>query len=372
MDTQWLENLKENLPNYLHSLNKVDYKFLPVRTGLTAKGEALNLGFSCYALKIYYITNQWDNLTEEEKKSWLNFINSFQSKSNEFPINSFVDQDYVTSYLETPFLKKIKNLIKFILNKTFKKKYILDDERLVNSIRAESKQSISTLFQVGSFNELPYLEFPQSKEEIMSYLKGLDWTKPWNAGAQFSALCVFVETQITSKSLKKELITTLEDFVISISHSDTGLFYSGKKPSDVELVNGAMKIITGLDWININPPYPEKLIETFLDIQPNEDGCDLVDTVYVLYMCSKLTNHKKSEIESFLLRILEKIKIHYHQDIGGFSYFNNKSQTHYYGVNISEGQNVPDIHGTILLTWAISMISKIIELPTSDWKVLKP
>ena len=111
MDTHWLENLKENLPNYLHSLNKVDYKFLPVRTGLTAKGEALNLGFSCYALKIYYITNQWNNLTEEEKKSWLNFINSFQSKSNEFPINSFVDQDYVTSYLETPFLKKIRKYV---------------------------------------------------------------------------------------------------------------------------------------------------------------------------------------------------------------------------------------------------------------------
>ena len=63
------------------------------------------------------------------------------------------------------------------------------------------------------------------------------------------------------------------------------LFYSEKKPSDVESVNGAMKIITGLDWIGVNPPYPERLIETFLNIQPNDDGCDLVDTVYVLYMC---------------------------------------------------------------------------------------
>ena len=73
MDIHWLENLKQNLPNYLHSLNKGDYKFLPVRPGLTPKGEALNLGFSCYALKIYYITNQWDNLTEEEKKTvWEN------------------------------------------------------------------------------------------------------------------------------------------------------------------------------------------------------------------------------------------------------------------------------------------------------------
>ena len=139
---------------------------------------------------------------------------------------------------------------------------------MVNSIRAESKQSISTLIQVGCVNELPYLEFPKSKEEIKSYLKSLDWTKPWNAGAQFSALCVFVETQTTSKSLKKELITTLEDFVISISHRDTGLFYSGKKPSDVESGQRSYENYyrIGLDKRKA-APYPEKLIETFLDIQ---------------------------------------------------------------------------------------------------------
>ena len=39
---------------------------------------------------------------------------------------------------------------------------------------------------------------------------------------------------------------------------------------------------------------------------------------------------------------------------------------------ISQGKNTPDLHGTILLVWAISMISELIELPTSNWKVLKP
>ncbi|MDA8923119.1 hypothetical protein N9I52_03685 [Acidimicrobiia bacterium] len=372
VDASWLENLKNNIPSYLQSLKKEEFRYLPVTSGLTHQGEILNLGFSCYALKIYHITNLWENLNEEEKKGWIDYINSFQTKSKGYPLNSFLDENYLHSYLNKSYKNKIKNIIKFSLNKILNKKYILDSERLVNSIRAESKQSISTLIQVGCVNELPYLEFPKSKEEIKSYLKSLDWTKPWNAGAQFSALCVFVETQTTSKSLKKDLIKTLEDFVISISHKDTGLFYSGKKPSNVESVNGAMKIITGLDWINVSPPYPEKLIETFLDIKPSEDGCDLVDTVYVLYMCSKLTTHKNAEVKNFLISILDMIKSHYYPDVGGFSYFNNKSQTHYYGVNISKGDDVPDIHGTILLTWAVSMISKMIDLPTSDWKVLKP
>ena len=54
------------------------------------------------------------------------------------------------------------------------------------------------------------------------------------------------------------------------------------------------------------------------------------------------------------------------------SYFLNKSQTHYYGVKISKGLNTPDLHGTLLLIWGISMISKIIDLPTSNWNILKP
>ena len=372
MDIDWLKDLKVNIPNYLDSLNKRDFKFLPVKSGLTQQGDMLSLGFSCYAIKIYYIINKWDNLSEKDKKNWSKYINSYQTQSKEFPLNSFVDEEYLKSYLNASYLKKGKNLLKYILNKIFNKKYLLDKEKLINSVRAESKQSISTLFQIGAVNELPYLEFPQSEKEITSYLNSLDWTKPWNAGAQYSALCVFIQTQITSETLKKELIKTLEDFVILLSHKDSGLFYSGKKPSDIELVNGAMKIITGLDWINVSIPYPEKLIDTFLNIKPNEDGCDLVDTVYVLYMCSKLTNHKNDEIKDFLLAILEKIKAHYYWETGGFSYFINRSQTHYYGVKISKGEDTPDIHGTVLLTWAISMISQIIDLPTSDWKVLKP
>ena len=68
---------------------------------------------------------------------------------------------------------------------------------------------------------------------------------------------------------------------------------------------------------------------------------------------------------------LINIKDNYYPN-GGFSYFRNKSQTHYYGSKISNGLNEPDLHGTLLLVWAIALISDIIELPTSDWKIIKP
>ena len=67
---------------------------------------------------------------------------------------------------------------------------------------------------------------------------------------------------------------------------------------------------------------------------------------------------------------MKKIYENYFPDLGGFSYFKNKSQIHYYGVKISKGFDEPDIHGTLLLLWAISMISDFRNENT--FNILKP
>ena len=126
--------------------------------------------------------------------------------------------------------------------------------------------------------------FPKTEKEVFNYLENLDWSKPWNAGAQYAAL-VFVSTQISSKDEKEKLINILEEFILTITQEDTGTFYKGSKPSDVEIVNGAMKSNTGLDLDRCENTYPENLLKTFLRIDPNDDGCDLVDIVYVICIC---------------------------------------------------------------------------------------
>ncbi len=372
MNEHWLENLKTNLPIFLSKLKKDEYSYLPVLKGNTPAGTKLDLGLSCYALKIYIITNAWQFLDKNIQDNWISYIKSFQVKSNYFPKNSFIDNNYLECFSRTSFSKKIKEITKIILNKFTKKKYVMMTDKLDDFIKAETKQAISTLKEVNQINDLTYDEFPKTKDDINSYLNSLDWTKPWNAGAQFSAVCVFISTQIKSEKKIKELSLVLEDFILSIVDKETGVFYKGKKPKDHEIINGAMKVITGLDWINVDIPYPEKLLDTFLKIKPLDDGCDLVDIVYVIYMCSRSTDYKNSEIKNYFENILIKIENHYFPNIGGFSYFINKSQTHYYGVNITKGLNEPDIHGTLLLVWAISIISQVIDLPTSNWKVLKP
>ncbi len=372
MNEHWLENLKTNLPVFLSKLKKDEFSYLPVLDGNTLAGKNLDLGFSCYALKIFIITTSWKELDKRDQENWINYIKSFQKQSYDFPINSFIDDNYLKFFSKQSYSQKTKEFAKIVLNKYTNKNYVLKNEKLDDFIKAETKQAISTLKEVNQINDLIYDEFPKSKKEIIDYLNSLDWSKPWNAGAQFSALCMFISTQIIDEKQKIELSLVLEDFVLSIVDKDTGTFYKGNKPEDIETINGAMKIITGLDWINVNIPFPQKLLDTFLKIEPFDDGCDLVDIVYVIYMCSKSADYKNNEIKNYFEKILLKIEEHYFPDLGGFSYFVNKSQTHYYGVNITKGFNEPDIHGTLLLVWAISIISQVLDLPTSSWNTLKP
>ena len=49
----------------------------------------------------------------------------------------------------------------------------------------------------------------------------------------------------------------------------------------------------------------------------------------------------KKEILKIFDDSIDDIKKLFHEDSGGFSYFRNKSQTHYYGVPISGGENEP-------------------------------
>ena len=70
--------------------------------------------------------------------------------------------------------------------------------------------------------------------------------------------------------------------------------------------------------------------------------------------------------------ISSKIEELYFEDQGGFSYFPKKSQTHYYGVEITNGANCPDIHGTTLSLWAINMILKNNEMLDSKYNIIKP
>jgi len=347
--------------------NDNKYTFKPSLKGVTVQGSELKLGFSTFGLKMYYMNGEWDNLDISEKEDWYEYINSFQKTLPNIPKNSFVDDVMYRFYIENNINEKIKDVIKNILN--LFPKYSFDDNKtkFLKAINAETKQALSSLHQVGFKSAKNYVPQHKSPEQILNYLDSLDWRKPWTSGAQYASLCVYSTIYLNDN---KECLKKFSDYIVD---KETGSYFKHKPDHSREIINGAMKMLSGFDWIDYEIHYPEKLIDYCLDNSPIIEGCDVVDFLYVLYRCSKQTNHKKQEILNKMNESIEEIKKLYHQESGGFSYYKNKSQTHYYGLEITSGFNTPDIHGTLLCTWALLMILDLNgELNKSRYKIIKP
>tara|TARA_A100001015_G_scaffold135004_1_gene149821 strand:- start:2979 stop:4088 length:1110 start_codon:yes stop_codon:yes gene_type:complete len=362
-----IQEIKEKNFNFLDQLRdeKIIYRFNPVSQGILEGGSNLSLGFSCYALKTFYILKYWDKLSQKEKVEWTTYIKSFQGTTDSFQTPLFIDENFLRFSNDSKVL--MKDLVKKTLNLVLDKKYLTSNQKLKNSIRAETKQAISTLYQVGQKPDKNYNEFIDSDPQLQNYLKNLDWSNPWSSGGQFSAFCVFSKINDSYAN-----IDTLSSFSENLIDVETGGYFLGSIPNNSLLVNGAMKILSGLDWIDVPVHKPKKLIDFCLKTTPNNEGCDLVDIVYVLYRCLKFTDHRRKEIIDYLENLTNIISLHYFKKIGGFSYFINKSQTEYYGVKISKGLPTPDLHGNLLLIWAISMIDEIMNEENSSLNVLKP
>lgn len=374
-DKLWLENIDLKILNFINNLNTNNqYEYKPALTGVTEQGNNIKLGFSCYALKIFYILDKLDKKSNEKHliAGWTKYLNTYQKKDSDFPENSYIDDKFLKYSKQRRFENLIKDYIKQSLNFTGLKTYKTSQQKLVDSIKAESKQTISTIYQVDGINGIPYINFPSDEESINKYLNTLNWLYPWNAGAQYSSLCLFTSTQIENKVKKEKIKKYLEKYSDDLVNSETGLYHKGVQTNRHELINGAMKVLSGFSWINKEIHYPEKLIDFCLDTEFKNEGCDLVDIVYVLYRCYEESDYRRKDIVVYLNKLLPAIKLHYYSELGGFSYFLKKSQTHYYGLKITNGEDTPDIHGTLLLTWAISMILEIIEFDSLKLKILKP
>ena len=367
IDKKYLLELPDNVINYLNKLEKEKhYKYFPSINGLTRNGEFLELGFSTYALKIYFMTSRWEDLSPEKKDEWINYINSFQVNIKNLPANSFVDKNLLQGYNNLPKKEDLKYLVKSILNTLPNKSFDTKRIAVEKAVNAETKQAISTLYEVGSKNIRTLENSFKDEGSLSLYLGSLDWSKPWSAGAQFSSICVYTKTQ------NFLLDVSLNEFIVKKLNMETGSYHEKNVTDSREIINGAMKVITGLDWLNAEIHHPKKLIDFCLANVPKLEGCDIVDFIYVLYKCSKQVNYKKNEINDLFKDLLDQIMKLYVKDEGGFSYFYNKSQTHYYGVQITEGIKQADIHGTTLCLWALLMILDSLEIQEKNMNIIKP
>ena len=356
----------ENTFIFLKSVEKdSEFEYYPSTKGLTKYGENINLGFSTYALKILYMLNKKEFNEKNHLDKWANYINSYQKSIKPFPTNSFIDNVMIDFYKNKNLQSFTKDKVKIILNGFTSKTFDTSKEKLKKAVNAETKQAISTLEQIGYKSKLPF-PINLTREEVLDSLNSLNWSTPWTSGAQFSSFCVYSKTQDLDYS------DTLTKFISGLVDENTGSYFNKYPNNSREIINGAMKVISGLDWLDEEIHYPDKLIDFCLQNKPVEEGCDIVDFVYVLFKCSQQSDYKRNEVNNLLMNILKTLEKLYKLEERGFSYFNNKSQTHYYGVHITQGENSADIHGTLLCLWAIIMILKNNHVIDNEYRLIKP
>ena len=349
----WLNELLPGLRRFLGHLRVPSGPalYLPARRGVLPTGSSLGLGYTALAVKLHVLLGTWDVLTPAEREQHVGAIRSYQTESaspdGTWEAGSFIDPPLVD------YLRRSASLT------PSPSQHMLT---MRNIIRAESKQAIASLIQVGASPCRRYVDLPGTTAGIQLFLESLDWDRPWSAGGQASALAMLLATGHGSAAhdAESDLLATVRRFFRALLDPTTGAYFSGSRPDHGNLVNGAMKILTALACLNDPVHSPERLIDTTLSDLPSHEGCHLVDAVYVLYQCRKYTGHRNDDIRDYYRGLIVMIRLHHNPD-GGFSYWIGKSQTVYYGVPITSGMPVSDIHGTLLLTWALAMVLQLID-----------
>tara|TARA_Y100000590_G_scaffold470726_1_gene668678 strand:- start:148069 stop:149157 length:1089 start_codon:yes stop_codon:yes gene_type:complete len=306
-----------------------------------------NLGASVFALKIMYLLQIKD---ENKMQAAANYILSFKSSSSDIYDPIVFKKSFLRNFLGGLKRKEFNNF--------FNKAYISADTR-------QSLSSLSLFDLVPKDFQFNYLK---SEKEITNFLNSFEWDKPWNAGSHFSHAMFFLNEAHKQERVSGEdfniLVKSSIDWINKIQSSADGCWYAGT----VDLrnkINGAMKIITGFLAVGIEEfPYANELVDTCLMAKNDNHACDNFNIVLVLNYASKQLgrNYRQKEIEEFVVGKLTDYKKYYFENLGGFSFLEGKANDRYYGAKISNGKNEPDIHGTVLFLWGISIISQILGI----------
>lgn len=325
---------------------------------------------TCFAMKIAWQTGIWDQWSYARKESCIKFIQSFQKR------NGFFFDPWLAQSVNKNLRLKLRFLRSFFTGspayRTIRKK------KLIN-MRAETRQSASTLLMVGTKPKYVLPLEVLSLDDIRKYIDFWDWRFPWSAGSHLSHLIFFLSVNKMIFNVPdnyEELISYILNFLNTIRDPGTGTWFVGD-PSDYQKINGAMKILSGFDWINNKYPDCTSLIDFALRLPFAEDGCGFLDRLYVLQQALKGAphNYRIDEIRNVARKSLERI-YNFKKSDGGFSFFPNRSQNNYYGVKVSKGYPVGDLHGSVLITWAIAIALDLLgeEAPCGFeyWRCHKP
>lgn len=340
---KWLTDIRRLAVDYVESLAVDDYNtFRYSSTGDIHPADGTwGLGNIVFAVKILHTADILHGIDSELIHKFAKNIKSFED-----PIG----------YISDPHVS---------VSLTGKANSIIEKTR-----RAETRQAFAALSLLDHRPNMPFVHIPYTKQKITQFLNSLNWSQPWDAGSHFSHLLFFLHSNALMFNYRNEETTELIlhaiDYIRDIQSPIDGSWYRGENVTLSEKINGAMKIITGFKACNHNDiPNANLLIDLALKAANDDEACSNFNVVYILWSCTRLLHdYRTSEICDFLYKRLAIYREYYFPNLGGFSFYKHKSNTHYYGMPITHGKNEPDIHGTLLFLEGISLIEEMIPLHT--------
>lgn len=310
---------------------------------------------ACFGVKIAWQTGLWDEWPDDFKTSCVDFIKSFQGTDG-----YFVDT-WLFPSRKSSIVQFIKGNIKAVKNGG---KLIPFNEHKSKLLRAETRQAVATLYMIGERPNFPVSNAIQSAFDAKNYLNKLDWSNPWSAGSHLAhILCILkINKDFFSIDYGYHAITSeILGFLQRIYDENSGTWFQGN-PQEFLKVNGAMKILSGLDWVDdgyISFDY-RRLINFALRQPFEKDGCGFLNRLLVVYKCLEKIDY---DIDTRpIIELLDNAKseiIRFKKADGAFSFYHNKSQDYYSGIKVSNGEFISDLHGTVMICWALSMINTI-------------
>jgi hypothetical protein len=364
----WVGPLADGLPAFLERLRHpgMPGAYRLVEEGTRRGSERIALGFTCFALKTYYTLGLWDSLPEGARSGMLDRIRSYQAlwhaEAGWPGRGAFADREAMAAAC-----RDCREVRRWSARRWLPGQ---QPDEYQQFVLGETKQALASLFQVGEKPTRPFLGFPQDPPRMRHWLRSYDWSKPWAAGGQAACLALFAATQLEGEA-RARAVETMAKFYRSLLHKETGAYFQGGVPEYGECVNGAMKVLTGLDWLGEPVHAPEKLIDFTLSGRPPSTGCHLVDAVYVLYRCARESDHRRADVEAYAAEMLEWIRPHVREG-GGLSYFEDSCRRYYYRAPVAKKICLGDLHGTSLLIWAIAMCLELLDANAGNWKIMRP
>ena len=327
-------------------------------------GPRSGLGISCFVLKTMHILGLTRRLGEERLDAWVRRIRSFQARRGRFA--GFFEDPALLSVLDRR-ASRVRSSVRFGRYVERLPLLALVDRRLglfarnAPIRRAETRQACATLMCVGARPEWPISPVPRMPSQVREFIASLPWEQPYAAGSHAGHLMAFLhvnDTLFGRSSDARDLLPVVTQELDRLHDAETGAWFS-RRPSPQQIVNGAMKVISGYAFCSLPFTGAERLIDYCLTASNDDQGCNNADITYVLHQASLVTDHRRDEVQRFARLRLEHVT-GFRVDNGGFAFDRERPRRHYYGVAMSRGLPEADVHGTLMFTWTLAMLADIL------------